>query len=417
MGREKRITLERGIYWDALGYDVQACVQTLRNSRRFKHARRQERPPSAPPLATLRAALKELEADLLKRAKQQAADAPKAGTMEVDAARYLARVGSMPSIDTRTINIGHWVRAFGPKRKRDSITVEDIHTQLTRFATESRANDKKRNSTREDVPDYLPAYSAATLRHLLNALRHMYSTLDQSGTDPKRNPAWAVPLPRAEQPLAGAMPLRTALRILRAMPRRRKSAKGAPPNLTRIRLALILTLGITQKEIARLEPGHIEWNRETGFGHVTIFGRKKGMGSKPRTLPITKHSRLALRAFIAADAWGAFEPSIMRNVFVRTCRKLGLTGFGYRPYSFRHTFATELYKLQKDIFVVQRFLGHGNVKTTERYILGSLDARMEDAQAMMNGSARRKVRLVRTTHRLASTTQAAPLAGRAKTGT
>jgi len=403
MPRGHRETIEPGIYWDAIGYELQACVRRERGHTRIKHAKRQHRVPSDPPLVMLRARLRELENECTKRADRRDAGIPKAGTMQADAASYLRKVASMESIRTRTINIGHWVAAFGADTPRDTITDGMIREQMERFAIESRPNDKKRNSTRTDLPDFLPPRAAATRRHLLNALRHMFSVLDGSGTDPERNPAWKVPLPMPEAAMARALPilietgdaspwrrLGPVLRILRAMPRTRKSRKGAPPNITRIRLGLMVTLGITPKEIRKLRPEHVVWTRD-GYGHVEITGRRKGKGAKPRTVPITKHSRIALRAYIRANGFAEkLDATVIRNVFDRCCTRIGYAERGYRPYDLRHTFATELMKVTGDIFVVQRQLGHGNVKTTERYLLGSLDDRMRNAQALMNMSAHKR---------------------------
>ncbi len=49
----------------------------------------------------------------------------------------------------------------------------------------------------------------------------------------------------------------------------------------------------------------------------------------------------------------------------RICR---LCGVSFDPYSLRHTFATRFYTQTKDIFSLQRVLGHADLKTLQRYV-------------------------------------------------
>jgi len=42
---------------------------------------------------------------------------------------------------------------------------------------------------------------------------------------------------------------------------------------------------------------------------------------------------------------------------------------GWSAHGLRHAFATRLYHSTRDIFVVQRMLGHANPKTTQGYVL------------------------------------------------
>ncbi len=45
-----------------------------------------------------------------------------------------------------------------------------------------------------------------------------------------------------------------------------------------------------------------------------------------------------------------------------------LVGFAVDIYSFRHTFATDLYRHTKDMALVAKVLGHANMRTVERYV-------------------------------------------------
>ena len=49
-------------------------------------------------------------------------------------------------------------------------------------------------------------------------------------------------------------------------------------------------------------------------------------------------------------------------------RVLERIGFGFDVYSFRHTFATDLYRHTKDLALVAKVLGHANLRTVQRYV-------------------------------------------------
>ena len=49
-------------------------------------------------------------------------------------------------------------------------------------------------------------------------------------------------------------------------------------------------------------------------------------------------------------------------------RVLERIGFGVDVYSFRHTFATDLYRHTKDLALVAKVLGHANLRTVQRYV-------------------------------------------------
>ena len=49
-------------------------------------------------------------------------------------------------------------------------------------------------------------------------------------------------------------------------------------------------------------------------------------------------------------------------------RVLERVGFAVDIYSFRHTFATDLYRHTKDLALVAKLLGHANLRTVQRYV-------------------------------------------------
>jgi site-specific recombinase XerD len=339
--RGARERVATGIYRDARGFSIVAVVGGEHHERRY---------PLGTGIRTLMDRREDLKAELRREQARTAATSPQFGTLKADAPRYLAAVHSMPSYAARAWQIGLWVEALG-HRQRDAINPADVSTQLHTWHAAG------------DAPQ--------TCNHLRTALVQLYVRLDGKEA---RNPARAVPKFRVEAPVARALPVLAVARILRQF---------RPRSQTRARLAVIATTGISHAEMMRLMPDDIR-------PHVLIArARRKGHGTQPRTIPLTKHARLALRAFVRSACWGRFSTASMRSRFLDACERAGYSGRGWRPYDLRHTFATAVALASGDDRAVQELLGHTDRKTGQRYTLGSVDARVAKAIEALDGANRR----------------------------
>lgn len=311
------------------------------------HGERAEtRRPLGTPLADLEAAREALREQLSKRMAKR-----KAGTLAQDADEYLAAMRGLPSFKSRRSMVDRWVAVAGEHKRKD-LAASDIRAALGVFQR---------------------SYSPQYCRHLLRTLQHLYTVLDGKGA---ANPARDVPMPSVRQPLARAIPLGDLVKVLRKTPRRSK---------TKARLLVMATTGMAHVELAQLRPQDINFKG----GTVLVHGRRKGGGTRPRLLPLTRHSRRALRYFIARKAWGPFSASSMRSRFRDACKAAGFGDTDWRPYDLRHTMATELARLTKDERAVQAWLGHTTPATTQRYTLGSVPERLLAGAALLDGPYRK----------------------------
>ena len=64
---------------------------------------------------------------------------------------------------------------------------------------------------------------------------------------------------------------------------------------------------------------------------------------------------------------GMLSPSNLRKMVYNYTDKAGITYKQVSPHTFRHTFATDLYRKTKDLRLVQKALGHANLSTTQIY--------------------------------------------------
>jgi hypothetical protein len=97
-----------------------------------------------------------------------------------------------------------------------------------------------------------------------------------------------------------------------------QSQKGRPREAvskTKIRLALMAYTGLSPAFIMRLRPKDVRWDAGTVF----VQGRRKGRGTKGRTMPLTSKGLKALRHFDEADCWGEFSTSAVWKSFHLAC--------------------------------------------------------------------------------------------------
>ena len=334
--RGARVRVDVGIYRDATGHEVQVMVDGRRKAERFALSCTK---------GQLRAERERMRVEL--RASAPHTRRAVAGTLAADASRYLQAVRSMPSYQDRARDIETWIGVFGDK-PRDTIQPVDVATQLHAWRHAGKA--------------------AQTCNHLRTALSQLYARLD--GPD-ARNPARAVRKFPTEAPLPRAIPQRAVTAILRHM---RKDGK------TRARLAVIASTGMGHAELRRLQPADVQLKA----GHVVARARRKGAGSAPRVIPLTRRARAALRLFVRLDAFGSVGRSSMHKAFRRACRAAGYGDMDWRPYDLRHTFGTAVVLASGDEKAAQILLGHASASTTGRYTLGAAQVRAQAAITAMD---------------------------------
>jgi integrase len=293
-----------------------------------------------------------------------------AGTLEADAAKYLRTVTGMPSYRTRRTDLLAWIPLFGA-RTRDSLEPWELAQAIDRWRTEGSAS--------------------STLRHRKIALVQLWKTLD--GPDAPC-PARSLRIPREDPADARDLGLELAHAIIDEIPdvgRSARFAKRPTTNLTKLRLRVMLTTGLTHLQIGRLAPADFDQAART----LRLTGRKKGRGTPARVLPLTVAGAQAIAALIAGGALGPFSDSSMHKSFRAACRRLEAARAelgqpvalaGARPYDLRHTYATDLYRRSGgDLKAVKEALGHTSWVTSERYtragvpehlarVIGALDA-------------------------------------------
>ena len=182
-----------------------------------------------------------------------------------------------------------------------------------------------------------------------------------------RNPARAVSAPKASRRLPNALDTDRTGALM--------ALDGEDPLSLRDRAMLELTYssGLRLSELCSLAVADVDL--ESGL--VKVLGK----GRKVRIVPVGRHAREAVRAWLTvrADLAGTGESALFvsrrgcrisrRSVQERFAKRALERGIGVHvhPHMLRHSFATHLLESSGDLRAVQELLGHADIGTTQVY--------------------------------------------------
>jgi integrase len=274
------------------------------------------------------------------RQERQAAAAAHQGTFAGDVDTYLelASVRAMPSYADRRRDMLRWVNVFG-KRPRARITARDIDEHLQAWIDAGKA--------------------PSTVNKYRTALMSLYTKLDgRAAVNPVKHTRMF------EEPPAVARGIDyTLLRLLLdAMPEDLsqpiKGVEGSRKrgSKTRVRFELMAWTGMTPAQIKLLTPRHVNLRQRWYIAPTRQKGHRRPRHPRAEVRkPMTADAHRAFQRFAKLDAWGSFDTRAMRHTLERARRKVEkqlrkerrdprLVVPRVRPYDFRHSFGTELYR-------------------------------------------------------------------------
>lgn len=170
-----------------------------------------------------------------------------------------------------------------------------------------------------------------------------------------------IPLPRYEKKLPMILSKEEVKALLEA-----------PKNLGhRAILATMYGSGLRVSEVTNLKMSDLDRDRK-------VIWVRRGKGHKDRQVMLAEPLREVLIAYWRwkrPTDWlfpgGKPDCHIARETVFETCRKAArLAGItkAVHPHSLRHAFATHLLDDGVSLLVIQKLLGHANLKTTARYL-------------------------------------------------
>ena len=182
-----------------------------------------------------------------------------------------------------------------------------------------------------------------------------------------RNPARAVSAPKASRRLPNALDTDRVGALVEL------DGEDSLSLRDRAMLELTYSSGLRLSELCALAVADVDLEG----GLVKVLGK----GRKVRVVPVGRHARDAVRAWLAARAElaGPGESALFvsrrgrrisaRTVQARFARRALERGTGVHvhPHMLRHSFATHLLESSGDLRAVQELLGHADIGTTQVY--------------------------------------------------
>jgi site-specific recombinase XerD len=261
------------------------------------------------------------------------------GTLAEDATGYLAQVKHLASYKSRLCEVNAWTALYG-RLRRSQITSEHVRKARATWASEH--------------------YTPKTINNRVQTLQHLYRTLDGERAPTPADEIKKLTVPESVKVLVPAKVFRTVAAHL-------TDAK------TRARFMVIASTGARPAEVKRIEPGDVDLERG-------IWMVRTAKGGAPRAIVLNAEMLTAFHAFIAAQAWGAFDGSdYAKALYVAGWPK------DVRPYQARHSMALELGERGIDLADVSSMLGHKDMATTRRHYQGILSSRLKSASDALAG--------------------------------
>ena len=302
--------------------------------------------------------------------------APRSGPPRRTAGKDSIEHGPDPS-RAPPASLDRWIERFcrhlGDERGLSAHTVQGYRRDLAVFARHLESNEVQ-DWTAVDAGAvrgfvawrHRNSVGGRSIQRGLSALRTFFDYCVRE-TVMTGNPARAVSAPRASRRLPNALDTDRAGALV--------ELDGDDPLSLRDRAMLELTYssGLRLSELCALAVGDVDLEG----GLVRVLGK----GRKTRVVPVGRHARAAIRAWLAvrADHADPDEGALFtsrrgrrisaRAVQARFARRALEQGIGVHvhPHMLRHSFATHLLESSGDLRAVQELLGHADIGTTQVY--------------------------------------------------
>jgi site-specific recombinase XerD len=155
-------------------------------------------------------------------------------------------------------------------------------------------------------------------------------------------------------------------------------------------LLTLLTTGLRKAEICKLTIGDLKTYRNQAVIDAV------GKGNRFRRLPLKGETLLSIEEYLKASKNGTNpDHALFRTLgkhgpyeqagltpkavdcLVKAAARRALIRKRVHPHVMRHTFATTLLDKGVDLKTVQDLMGHGHIRTTERYLHSTDDRKVE----------------------------------------
>ena len=264
-----------------------------------------------------------------------------------------------------------YIDSLAYERKLSKNTINSYEENLFKFQDFLKGKDPLK-ATKEDIESFLKQEArkkATTKAHYFTVLTNFYLFCISNNLT-NINPCETIHLPKIPQKLPNYLTYEEVDKLLN-MP-----LKTPYDYRTKAMLELLYATGMRVSELLSL--------RFTNIDLENTLVRVEGKGSKERIIPFNETSKEYLKIYLEE-----YRPLLIKNgknydelflnnrgtpitrqglfkLLKNLCQSVGITK-NVSPHVLRHSFATHLLDAGADLRVIQEFLGHENISTTQIY--------------------------------------------------
>lgn len=264
-----------------------------------------------------------------------------------------------------------YIDSLAYERKLSKNTINSYEENLFKFQDFLKGKDPLK-ATKEDIESFLKQEvrkKATTKAHYFTVLTNFYLFCISNNLT-NINPCETIHLPKIPQKLPNYLTYEEVDKLLN-MP-----LKTPYDYRTKAMLELLYATGMRVSELLSL--------RFTNIDLENTLVRVEGKGSKERIIPFNETSKEYLKIYLEE-----YRPLLIKNgknydelflnnrgtpitrqglfkLLKNLCQSVGITK-NVSPHVLRHSFATHLLDAGADLRVIQEFLGHENISTTQIY--------------------------------------------------
>lgn len=244
----------------------------------------------------------------------------------------------------------------------------------------TEAKDDIARLTLEDFRDWIwlrqqDGYSARSMARMVATLKSFGRWLEEKEMIPA-NPAVRLKAPKLQESLPRVLSKKQVTEIFADLEQR--SATGDASSIRNLAIfELLYAAGLRVSELCSLKIGSVNLANQT----ATVVGK----GNKERTVPFGKKAGAALADYLSLARPKMLKPQEDKNdtlflntkgaglspssVYRLTAKILGddFGGGSRGPHVLRHTAATHLLDGGADLRIIQEFLGHSSLESTQIY--------------------------------------------------
>jgi len=219
---------------------------------------------------------------------------------------------------------------------------------------------------------YLNSYrdnGANTRKRVMSSVKSFYKWLFTKYYNTlkyKQNPTANLPKIESQKRLPKYINLDNAKKLLNIF--NEENCKNPIRNNTI--MTIFLNCGLRLSELAQIDIDDIDFNKRI----LTVIGK----GNKERIVYLNQLCIKKIKEYLEirdSDNKALFlnnkkerlSSVSIGNICIRAFELADLSKKGYTPHTLRHTSATIMYNLTKDILLVKEFLGHESITSTEIY--------------------------------------------------